>query len=431
MAWDWKGFLMAADPHSPAYAQYIKQKQQDEENAALTELYSKIIQGVPRGKPMGIVGPTMADLLKQQGPPIDQGFNEGASFSPGFAMPDKPPVNTTGDSNIDAIIEQRRQTGSGMLDALGSALTGGKGKISPQLLAPLLKDAMSNIEAGPNTQMDIWKTREGKKVDLENLIQQEGVKSAFRRPTLDEAKANIFQKLSPEEQKKVTMGGAGKDTVSVTIDGKQTEIPATQWLSHLDRQNATAIASQDRAAMRAMQAQFHADNMALRTDLAKQAFDLRRRIPAQQAVEVSKDQNSINRYSQLINSFEKDFGGSKMLGPTATAFYERVGAKKPRVNWWKEFKMLDNQLRHEIFGATLTGYEKQSWEAVTVNENTDPDIAKAQLQKRLNIAQQNLKRKMDAFGQAGYDVSGIETPQLPTIPKQQQNNKRFIIEKVE
>ncbi len=151
---------------------------------------------------------------------------------------------------------------------------------------------------------------------------------------------------------------------------------------------------------------FHDENVQVRKDLATVALGLRGRLPAAQVKIVSEKTNGLDKYAALIDEFKPNYAGKLVLGPTLTGIHERIGTDKDRVLWWKNLKALDIQMRHEMFGAKLTANEQKAWDAVTVNENSNPDIIKAALNNRLKIAKNALDREVEGYEEAGYEVKG-------------------------
>jgi hypothetical protein len=93
---------------------------------------------------------------------------------------------------------------------------------------------------------------------------------------------------------------------------------------------------------------------------------------------------------------------------------------KDRVNWWKKWNELDAEIRHDMFGATLTGYESKNWDSQTVNENADPAIIRQRMADRLSWATGAYKREIEGYEQAGYSTGkkgGAEKAPTPSSPK--------------
>lgn len=163
---------------------------------------------------------------------------------------------------------------------------------------------------------------------------------------------------------------------------------------------------------RQLKEQMHKDNVSLRREM----LDLRKftstRVPPSVQKDINNKTSQLDQYIQLIDSFKDGYAGAVIGGPTMTEIYSRTGGKKDRVNWWKQWKLLDSKVRHELFGATLTGFEKANWDAVTVSENTDPKIVREAMQTRLGIAKNALNREVEGYSEAGWGVNApVEKPQ--------------------
>lgn len=186
------------------------------------------------------------------------------------------------------------------------------------------------------------------------------------------------------------------DYVDMNIDGKLVKVPAAVYVAHVDRDAAREQARQ-----------FHNENVAVRKDIADRLMMLRERIPARKALELGEKQQVLDRYASLINSYQDAYGGSLVGGPTMTKIYERTGWQKPRVDFWKNFNEMDSIIRNKLFGATLTGYELENWKSQTVDENTDPVIARQRMLDRLKWATNAMQRDLEGYQSAGYNVSGF------------------------
>jgi hypothetical protein len=134
-------------------------------------------------------------------------------------------------------------------------------------------------------------------------------------------------------------------------------------------------------------------------------------VPANLVKGMSDKTNSLDKYTSLIDEFKSNYAGKVILGPTMTGLHERFGSDKDRVLWWKNLKALDIQMRHEMFGATLTANEQKAWDAVTINENSNPDIIKSALRNRLNIAKNALDREIEGYEETGYELRGKKNKQ--------------------
>lgn len=120
--------------------------------------------------------------------------------------------------------------------------------------------------------------------------------------------------------------------------------------------------------------------------------------------------DKVSQYTQLLEEFDDSYAGGAVFGfggSAKTAIQEKTGSNIPRTEWWKEFKMLDNKIRNELFGSALTGTEKQEWAKATFNENSHPDIVRKNLAKRTEILKKALERDVSGLSKSGYSTEGI------------------------
>ena len=165
----------------------------------------------------------------------------------------------------------------------------------------------------------------------------------------------------------------------------------------------------DKEAQRALQAQIAKDNQDLKLLLANMTLGKQNKLPANVVTDVSTKKDAIKQMLTLASTFKDNFGGSVIGGPTATKLYEKGGLNKERVYWWKQFKTLDSKLRNELFGSALTNTEKASWDEITVTENSHPTIIRNAVAHRAKIASDALQRQISDFGDAGYNVTNMNT----------------------
>ena len=138
-------------------------------------------------------------------------------------------------------------------------------------------------------------------------------------------------------------------------------------------------------------------------------------LPAGKVQELSNKAQIISQYESLSKSFDPSYAGAIVGGPAATKIYERTGIKGERVNWWKQFKMMDAKLRNDLFGASLTANEQAAWDSVTVSENSDPETIRTALNTRKKIAQQALSREKEGYKTMGYNVGNAPSSKFKII----------------
>jgi hypothetical protein len=95
--------------------------------------------------------------------------------------------------------------------------------------------------------------------------------------------------------------------------------------------------------------------------------------------------------------------GTGLGGRVNNAITEYTGiGDKNRVEWWKSYDMMNNIVRHNLFGSALTRNEQALWDRATVNPGTTPDVARKRLDTQWNLLQKALSRNARGVA-AGYN----------------------------
>lgn len=114
-----------------------------------------------------------------------------------------------------------------------------------------------------------------------------------------------------------------------------------------------------------------------------------------------------------LKSFEDEFAGKGPIGGAQRTFAEILGSmgtekQQKMAQWWKMQDRLDElPKRLEMFGATLTGNEKQSWQAATIRPNMSPEKIKEMLNIRKSIIAKKAQELFNKWSKEGkYEMSG-------------------------
>jgi hypothetical protein len=113
-------------------------------------------------------------------------------------------------------------------------------------------------------------------------------------------------------------------------------------------------------------------------------------------------QNTLNDIAEQTNQMlnlrstfnDQFFGyGSTYLGRAANLFDEKVtGDHNDRVEWWKSYDMMNNQVRHGLFGSALTKQEIEQWNRSVVDPGSKPEVARKRLDTQFTLLQKALSR---------------------------------------
>lgn len=160
-------------------------------------------------------------------------------------------------------------------------------------------------------------------------------------------------------------------------------------------------------------AQLEAELKRLQIDAAidKQANgDSGKPLPKGHSDKFEADLGIYSGLSSALSGFNDDYAGNTVTGGlenTVQAAFGGFGTEGQR-DWWAQFKKNDNQIRNDLFGATLTPSEQASYASTTVDPSMDPKEVKRNLTTRKNIIQKALKRKRNFFIANGYSQEAID-----------------------
>lgn len=143
-----------------------------------------------------------------------------------------------------------------------------------------------------------------------------------------------------------------------------------------------------------------------------------KRVPPQKTVDLLGSlQNEVAKLGSLSEEFNPAYGGHTIMGPWSTKIEKlfKDDPGKGQAEWWQDYKEMDAVKRHELFGATLTAVESKAWDAVTVDERTNPERIKEAIKKRMEIMA-NVFNRMNEFYGKFYNMPDIEDLMVGEIP---------------
>lgn len=101
---------------------------------------------------------------------------------------------------------------------------------------------------------------------------------------------------------------------------------------------------------------------------------------------------------RLLNNFKDEYGGygSDAAAYIALQYKKRFGNGDEAANYWQDYKMYENEVRHKLFGGALTATEVGQWQAATVTPGMDPKLIRKNLERRSMIERRGLERLMNS-----------------------------------
>ena len=128
-----------------------------------------------------------------------------------------------------------------------------------------------------------------------------------------------------------------------------------------------------------------------------------KQLPANEVEKLASEAENIAQMSDLVASFKPAFSGIGSRGGNMIAALGFGDAtQNAQHDWWQSMEAVDNVVRNQLFGASLTAGEQNAWERTTVTPNMSPERITANLKRREAILKRALDRKVKVLGAAGY-----------------------------
>lgn len=109
------------------------------------------------------------------------------------------------------------------------------------------------------------------------------------------------------------------------------------------------------------------------------------------------------------DSFQDDYAGNTITGGLENRAQALLGVGTPgQREWWARFKDIDNQIRNDLFGATLTPSEQAAYADTSIAPSMNPEIIKQNLTNRREILRKALARDTDFLRANGYNSQAID-----------------------
>lgn len=148
----------------------------------------------------------------------------------------------------------------------------------------------------------------------------------------------------------------------------------------------------------------------IRTPTAAQTTAAQGRpLPANIVTKLSSDSGKLANLGELQRSFQNDFAGSG-FGGGAENLAGRLGlpgATPGQAEWWQQYDRYKNEVRNELFGASLTEGEQRAFEAADITPNMGPEVLRRNLAKQSEVIQKGLERQARTWGAQGYNREAI------------------------
>lgn len=112
--------------------------------------------------------------------------------------------------------------------------------------------------------------------------------------------------------------------------------------------------------------------------------------------ELSALGNKRDNVKYIVDGFKDDYSGVGNATQNLVGRY--TGTSKDQVLWWQGYQGFVNQVRNDLFGASLTAPEKAEFEKTIVTTGMNPVNAKANLARQMEIINNAVERQREIYG---------------------------------
>ena len=260
-----------------------------------------------------------------------------------------------------------------LVNVIGMAMGGG-GKQNAQQAMYAMNGMLEGYQKGRG---DLYK-KEKDSFDKNFKAMQEAVKTlekdyeeAVKMYQYDKEAADIARKLALAKsgssifkimEDRVGMVGtlnSIKDTVT-SVD------KAAEMLNKLrEADDRRKFAAEEKAQARAFQAQQNEFNRQARRDTMLMQSN---KLDSKEKSELKGIINLQDEITRLSETFKPEFANFKsdVVGDVAASFRARIRDNPEMAEWWRRYENVAIPERHSMFGATLTGNERDAWRKASI-----------------------------------------------------------------
>jgi len=300
-----------------------------------------------------------------------------------------------------------------LVNVIGMAMGGG-GKQNAQQAMYAMNGMLEGYQKGRG---DLYK-KEKDSFDKNFKAMQEAVKTlekdyeeAVKMYQYDKEAADIARKLALAKsgssifkimEDRVGMVGtlnSIKDTVT-SVD------KAAEMLNKLrEADDRRKFAAEEKAQARAFQAQQNEFNRQARRDTMLMQSN---KLDSKEKSELKGIINLQDEITRLSETFKPEFANFKsdVVGDVAASFRARIRDNPEMAEWWRRYENVAIPERHSMFGATLTGNERDAWRKASIGTgNSTKEVLSWVADK-----QRTLSNKMRYYEQKDMSRTGGGEP---------------------
>lgn len=252
-------------------------------------------------------------------------------------------------------------------------LAGGKGRSSGMAALASLNGALDGYKKG---RQDIYK--------MEMINFDKNLKALQQ---VNDTRKYELEKALKEVALNKDVGLAKLKEIELQMKGSQIEqdLRLGRYDSAMKKLDMLVKAGND-AANRYSQYQTKQQQMQTQKEIAgmRMAMSASRLSPKQQS-EIQSANAMRDDLVRLRSTFNNNYANfvADTAGDLKAKYNERIKQDNRMAGWWREYEQLAMLQRHEIFGATLTGGEKESWRKATIGPGNSSQAIKQWIDERI------------------------------------------------
>lgn len=133
-----------------------------------------------------------------------------------------------------------------------------------------------------------------------------------------------------------------------------------------------------------------------------------RALPDSAMGRLEKYRAPLDETERLLGSFDDKYAGKPIIGEFDNAFKRTFGDDTGQAQWWQDYQSFKNNVRHELFGASLTSTEKAEFEKAIVSPGMAPSEVKKNLKRQKDIIAKSLARVSKVYEAGGYSKDQLD-----------------------
>jgi len=297
-----------------------------------------------------------------------------------------------------------------LVNVIGMAMGGGSKQNAQQAMY-----AMNGmLEGYQKGRGDLYK-KEKESFDKNFKAMQEAVKT-LEKDYEEALKIYQYDKEAGEITRKLAVARSGSSQIIKALEDRVGMIGALNFIKDTstsvdkvvevlnklqeadDRRKAAADAKRE---AREFQAQQNELNRQLRRDVMLMQSN---KLDSKEKGELKGIINLQDEISRLAETFKPEFANFKsdVVGDVASAFKARVKDNPEMAEWWRRYENVAIPERHSMFGATLTGGERDSWRKASIGSgNSTKEVL-----SWISDKQRTLSNKMRYYEQKEMSRTG-------------------------